>query len=93
MQKFGAEKSAERKEHNMYITITLRIKDYDYTIKIDCRQKIYIALETLKKSGQCLLDIFPVFYKSLQMQKVVSAYCTFQEANIYTGDIMQAIIS
>lgn len=77
----------------MYITITLKIQDYDYTIKIDCRQKIYIALETLKKSGQCILDIFPVCYKSLQMQKIVSAYCTFQEANIHTGDIIQAMIS
>jgi len=77
----------------MYITITLRIKNCDYTIQIDRRQKIYIALETLKKSGQCLLEVFPVCYKSLQMQKIVSAYCTFQEANIYTGDVMQAMIS
>ncbi len=93
VQKFGAKKSVERKERNMYITITLRIKNCDYTIQIDRRQKIYIALETLKKSGQCFLEVFPVYYKSLQMQKIVSAYYTFQEANIYTGDIMQAMIS
>lgn len=76
----------------MYITITIRINNVDYNIKIDNRQKIYMALKILMESGACNITVLPDFYKSVQKKKIISAYNTFEEAGIYTGDILDAVI-
>lgn len=76
----------------MYITITVKIKSIDYDIKIDRRQKIYVALEMLKSSGNTSIQYIPTFYKSYQNQRIVSAYNTFEQSKVYSGDILEAII-
>jgi|GEM_PF-5543025 len=76
----------------MYITITVKINDAEYNIKIDNRQKIYVLLEILKESGSCVCDIFPTFYKSHQNKDIVSAYNTFEQSEINSGDVLEAIL-
>lgn len=76
----------------MYITVTVKIKSIYYDIKIDRRQKIYVALEILKSSGNTSVQFIPAFYKSYQNQRIVSAYNTFEQSKIYSGDVLEAII-
>lgn len=76
----------------MYITITLKINNCKFDIKIDNRQKVFAVLEILKQRRLVLLDTFPFFYKSYQKEKIISAYSTFEESEIHSGDIIEAII-
>lgn len=77
----------------MYITITVRINGTEYNIRIDKRQKLYVVFEILKKSGKCMCDIFPVFYKSHHNKKIISSFNTFEQSGINSGDILEAILN
>jgi hypothetical protein len=75
----------------MYITITIQIEEFEYNIRIDRRQKVYMAQKILAESGNSFASALPDFYKSKQTNRIISAYNTFEEAGIYTGDILEAI--
>ncbi len=76
----------------MYITITVKIRDEEFDIKIDNRQKIYVLLEILNEGLGLSCKVFPLFYKSHENKRIVSAYSTFEQSEIYSGDVLEAII-
>ena len=76
----------------MFITITLKMPNGQRNIRIDSEQKINVALEVLRSSGKLLPGETPAFYRSKTGEKLVSAYKTFQEENIYDGDILEGVV-
>lgn len=76
----------------MYITITLIINKFKIDIRVDKRQKISALFDVLKSKG--LLDgvSSPNFYKSLLNKRTVSSFNTFEDENIYSGDVLKAIL-
>jgi len=76
----------------MYITITVRLKDEEASLKIDNRQEILAALEILKESGRWTTNHRPAYYRSDMRERLVSAYKTFEEEKIYDGDRLTAVL-
>lgn len=77
----------------MYITITVKINSVEYNIRIDKRQKIYVLFEILKNSEKCMCDTFPSFFKSYHNRKIVSSFNTFEQSEINSGDVLEAILN
>jgi len=59
-----------------------------FDIQIDCRQKIEAVAKILAQSDSSY-DIH--FYRSRMQNRTVSAFNTFEEEGIYTGDELIAI--
>ena len=75
----------------MFITITLKTSSGQADIRIDSEQKIGVALEVLRSSGKLPFRETPIFYRSVLGEKIVSAYKTFQDEQIFDGDILHSI--
>lgn len=76
----------------MYITITMKIHNCKINIRVDKRQKIADVFAVLKNRQGLKNTPSPVFYKSLQNKSLVSSFNTFEYENIYSGDILEAIL-
>lgn len=75
----------------MYITVTMSIKSNTYNIQADENLPIQNAVRALYENFPLGNSKPPVFYKSELQQKLVSAYFTFNQAEIQNGDILAAI--
>jgi len=75
----------------MFITITLKVGKHKTDIRIDSEQKISVGLEVLRESNKIPQCKMPSYFRSKQGERLVSAYKTFQEENIYDGDVLEAI--
>lgn len=76
----------------MYITITVINKNNNnkYDLKVDKNQKIIEFLKIINESLNMNLNINNInFIKSITKNKLMSIYSTFEEENIYTGDIIE----
>lgn len=74
----------------MYITITVQISDNAFDISIDAGQKISTAYNVLYESGYINSGKYN-WYRSGMRGCLVSAYRTFEEEQIFDGDILVAI--
>lgn len=74
----------------MYITITMKMGNELFDIKVDNQQIISEAEEILYNSGK-YLGKRADYYRSLLGSKVVSAYLSFAEAGIVSGDVLTRI--
>lgn len=74
----------------MNITVTYRTPDGENIVQIDRRQEIGAGLAILKKTGKTPYLGMPDFFRSYSLRQMVSAYCTFEELNIFSGDILTA---
>lgn len=75
----------------MYITVTIVINDKSYDIRVDNRQKIYECIKILKSRIRSINDTDINFFKSYIHNRTVSKYLTFEEAEIFGGDILSAV--
>lgn len=76
----------------MYITITLKINEKDYDLKVDKRQTIIEFLKIINESLNLNININEInFVKSITHKKQISTYFTFEESGIFTGDILEVI--
>lgn len=76
----------------MYITVTLQYKDKAFDISLDDRQKLNVGLQTLRDNQKVSYEKEPAFYRSEMQKRVVSAYRTYEEEQIASGDKLIAII-
>lgn len=76
----------------MYITITMKINSFTVDIRVDKRQKISAVFDILKNKGGLEGISSPSFYKSLQNRKLVSSFNTFEDENIFSGDVLTAVL-
>lgn len=74
----------------MYITITLKINDKAYDLRVDKRQIIIEFLKIINESLNLNINISEInFVKSITHKKQISTYFTFEESRIFTGDILE----
>jgi uncharacterized ubiquitin-like protein YukD len=78
----------------MHIIITLRISDNgvekDFDIKVDRKQRIKNSLEIVFHSLQINIKITEIhFIKSTRNANWFSVNYTYEQADIYTGDILE----
>lgn len=76
----------------MFITVTMQMGNKKYDLKIDNNQPIINSTEILKQSRKYDGET-AVFYRSKISENVISAYLTFLDAGIYSGDILEAIFN
>ena len=76
----------------MYISITLKLKEESFDIKVDDRQTIMSILEVLSKAGTYNGKNDIDFFKSKMNNKLISTYMTLNEQNILKGDHLTAIM-
>jgi len=58
---------------------------------IDSEQKISEGLMVLRQSGKLPMGYSPDYFRSSQNQRLVSAYKTFEEEEVFDGDILTVI--
>lgn len=75
----------------MYITISIIINDKNYDIRVDNRQRIYECIKILKSKIRSIDDTDIHFFKSYINNRTVSKYLTFEEAGIFSGDILSGV--
>jgi len=74
----------------MYITITITAFNKSHDVQIDNRQQIRAAAEILQETGR--LPFYSIaYYRSRTQQRIVSAFNTFEQENIQTGDELSQI--
>ncbi len=75
----------------MYITVSYKDGFNENIIQIDRRQEIGAGLKILQETGRSKYQGSPDFFLSKQLMKTVSAYCTFEESEIYSGDDLMPV--
>jgi len=75
----------------MFINITIEVGGTRRDIRIDSEQKISMGLKVLRESGKLPMGMAPDYYRSRLNKRLVSAYKTFIEEEVYDGDILTAI--
>ena len=75
----------------MFINLTIEAGEVRRDIRIDSEQKIKDALAILRQSGKMPMGTAPDYFRSRLNQKLVSAYKTFSEEEVFDGDILSAI--
>ena len=75
----------------MFINVTIKTSRGKVDIRIDSEQIIGEGLRVLCESGKLLSSTAPDYYRSRLNQKLVSAYMTFAQEQIYDGDILTAV--
>ncbi|HCW54448.1 MAG TPA: hypothetical protein DG753_12080 [Clostridium sp.] len=79
----------------MKITITLDCKKYDkneFDITVNDEQTIEDCLRIVNEGLRLNLDLNAINYcRSKREKKLITVYGTFQENNIYTGDILELL--
>ena len=72
----------------MNITVTYRTPMGENIVQIDRRQELGAGLRILQETGKDMFFEKPDFFHSYSLGKMVSAYCTFEELGIYSGDVL-----
>lgn len=75
----------------MNITVTYKTPTDERIIQIDRRQDILSGLTVLEQTGVLAFDGKPDFFHSKSLGRIVSAYCSFEELGIYSGDVLSVI--
>ena len=75
----------------MFINLTIQSGEGRRDIRIDSEQKIKEALAVLRQSGKLPMGKVPDYYRSRLNQRLVSAYKTFSEEDVYDGDVLSAV--
>ena len=75
----------------MFIELTIKTMAGQADIRIDSKQKIGEGLSILQQRGVLVSKTAPDYFRSAMNQNLVSAYKTFEEENIFDGDILSAI--
>jgi len=75
----------------MFITLTIETKEGKADIRIDSEQKISEGLKVLRESGKLPPGRSPDFFRSSVKETLVSAYKTFNNENIFDGDVLIAV--
>ncbi|WP_250674053.1 hypothetical protein LZ906_007305 [Paraclostridium ghonii] len=74
----------------MYITITLKINDKSYDLKVDKRQRIIEFLKIVNESLNLNINTNEInFIKSVTYKKQISVFFSFEESEIFTGNILE----
>lgn len=76
----------------MYITVTLQYQNKVFDISLDNRQRLHVGLQTLRDNQKVIYEEEPAFYCSEMQRRVVSAYRTYEEEQIASGDKLIAVI-
>lgn len=72
----------------MNITVTYKTPVSENIVQIDRRQEIGAGLKILQETGKDMYIGKPDFFRSYTLGRMVSAYCTFEELGIYSGDVL-----
>lgn len=72
----------------MNITVTYKTPANENIVQIDRRQEIGAGLHILQETGKDTYLGEPDFFRSYTLGQMVSAYCTFEELSIYSGDVL-----
>ena len=75
----------------MNITVTIKDPCCENIIQIDRLQQIKAGLDILQETGKTAYMGKPTFYKSEALGMIVSAYLSFEDLGIYSGDILSVI--
>ena len=75
----------------MFLTLSIETKSGTADIRIDSEQKIGEGLRVLRESGRLPDGAVPNYFRSHMNQTLVSAWKTFEEEQIYDGDILSAV--
>jgi len=75
----------------MFINLTIEFAVVKCDIRIDEEQKIGDGVKVLQERGLLPVGYIPDYFRSHVRQKLVSAYRTFREEEIYDGDILTAL--
>ena len=75
----------------MFINITISAAQMQHDIRIDAQQKIAAGFVALQQAGKLPPGDCPDYFRSRLKQVPVSAHKTFQEEQIYDGDILAAL--
>jgi len=75
----------------MFINITIGIDGQRRDIRIDSEQQIMEALSVLRQSQKLPMGAGCDYFRSRLNGRLVSAYKTFAEEDIYDGDILTAL--
>lgn len=75
----------------MYITLTMHFGNQSFDISVDSRQEIMAVYRTLYEAGRIKPLKVSHWYRSTAKECMVSAYRTFDEEGIYSGDILTAV--
>lgn len=79
----------------MNITVTYRTEadqeNRDNIVQIDQRQELGAGLLVLQETGKAATSDRPDFFRSDSLGQLVSAYCTFEELGIYSGDVLSPL--
>lgn len=76
----------------MQIRITFLGTKNKIDLLVDKRQRVMNTLTILEESGEIIPDgdICKLRYvKSIRMNKQIPVYCSYEEAGIYSGDILK----
>lgn len=75
----------------MQIMVTFIGKESKIDLLIDNRQKIIDTMKTVEEAGWLFTDGEDENYyvKSLRKSRRISAFCSYEEAGIYSGDILK----
>ena len=75
----------------MNITVSIRDDCTENIIQIDQRQELRVGLRILQQTGKTPYSGDPDFFRSEALRQTVSAYFTFQELGIFSGDVLTVI--
>lgn len=75
----------------MQITLTFIKEDNEINLMVDNKQKIYDTIKILQEKREFQnLDIENVTYvKSVRQNRRLSICCSYEEAGIYSGDVVE----
>lgn len=76
----------------MQITVTFQMKDQSADVMLDSGQTIAEVVGTLQKARKLPMASAD-FYRLYCGTRIVSAYSSFDEQGIYSGERLQAILS
>ena len=75
----------------MFLTLSIKTLDSTVDIRIDSEQKIGEGLRVLQECGRLPSGTVPDYFRSHMNQTLVSAWKTFEEEQIYDGDILSVV--
>ena len=75
----------------MFINLTMEVNGVRRDIRIDSQQKIKESLAILRQSGKLPMGNSPDYFRSRLNQRLVSAYKTFSEEDVFDGDVLSAV--
>ena len=75
----------------MFLSLTMKTVGGSADIRIDSEQEINAGLRVLRESGKLPDGSMPDFFRSQMNQTSVSAWRTFEEEQVFEGDMLIAI--